>query len=196
MIGPGSETDGLFSERIGNCSSRGGGLWTGHPLPFSDCAWCLCVRTSVVEAAVFANVFPLPPPRGWPVCVCVCETDRKRNACFDLKQWPHSHSGIFPVGPLTWQTEDTCQRCGCSEPKKKEEVEEEWGGLIVFQKKGKVVRKRWKGWELWLKKGSFVLGPLVGLSVCVHVWQNASRKQQQQNLKKKKRSQKQEPVLY
>lgn len=78
LIGPGSETDGLFSERIGSCTGRmeGGQRWTMASSPsLSDCAWCLCVCTSVLEAAVFADAFPLPPPRE-AVCVCVTEKEK------------------------------------------------------------------------------------------------------------------------
>lgn len=53
------------------------GGWRGAAVDYglvslSLCAWCLCVCTSVLEAAVFADAFPLPPPRE-AVCVCVTE---------------------------------------------------------------------------------------------------------------------------
>lgn len=95
LIGPGSETDGLFSERIGSCTGRmeGGQRWTMASSPsLSDCAWCLCVCTSVLEAAVFADAFPLPPPRE---AVCVCVT------CFDLSNVSGDSTGMSGRGQMS-----------------------------------------------------------------------------------------------
>lgn len=90
LIGPGSETDGLFLEMIG--SSSGGrkekkkkrkkptDLVTSMDLSHSLSlpAWCGCA--SVSEAAVFVNAFP--PPRGKE------GGKKKRLGSFTLKQWP------------------------------------------------------------------------------------------------------------
>lgn len=43
------------------------------------CVCVVCVRTSVWEAAVFTNVFPFPPPQGWPVCVSERKKERKEG---------------------------------------------------------------------------------------------------------------------
>lgn len=48
LIGPGSETDGLFSERIGSCTGRmeggSGGLWPRLPLSLTVPGVCVCAH--------------------------------------------------------------------------------------------------------------------------------------------------------
>lgn len=65
LIGPGSETDGLFSERIGSCTGRleggSGGLWPRLPLsltvPVFVCVH-ICARGSCVCRCVSASSAP------------------------------------------------------------------------------------------------------------------------------------------
>lgn len=111
LIGPGSETDGLFSERIGSCTGRleggSGGLWPRLPLSLTEVFVCvhICARGSCVCRCVSAS----SAPRS---CVRVRDRERKMHALI----WT-----MLAVIPLACQAEDKCQRCGCSErpPSKK-----------------------------------------------------------------------------
>lgn len=62
----------------GSVAAPGG--WRGAAVDYglvSLSLWqrCLCVCTSVLEAAVFADAFPLPPPRE-AACVCMSEKEK------------------------------------------------------------------------------------------------------------------------
>lgn len=113
LIGPGSETDGLFSERIGSCTGRmEGGAAVDYGLVSLSLWLCLvfvCVHICARGSCVCRCVSASSAPRS---CVRVCDRERKMHALI----W-----AMLAVIPLACQAEDKCQRCGCSErpPSKK-----------------------------------------------------------------------------
>lgn len=92
LIGPGSETDGLFSERIGSCTGRleggSGGLWPRLPLSLTEVFVCvhICARGSCVCRCVSAS----SAPRS-----CV------KNACFDLNNVSGDSTGMSGRGQMS-----------------------------------------------------------------------------------------------
>lgn len=77
LIGPGSETDCVYSEVIGSGSEeeerRSCDIYEFRLTLFlSGASVCVCVRETVFEAAVFAEVVQCFPPSNYGLRDCVC----------------------------------------------------------------------------------------------------------------------------
>lgn len=118
---------------------------------------CVCARTSVWEAAVFANVFPFPPPPRGGLGMCGTERKKERKRRVNAFSQLQCNSGLPPIQTSHWwvywlrtvQSLYTNMDVFLEFPCSCDSSEMMWWTKSLHKIKGETVRKRQGvGWGL------------------------------------------------